>query len=104
MSICETRKNKKMLISPVIWAISDVLHIKPEWLGDPWFGPPQPNRYPRAGPCLGVITAFRVATTKPEKVFSPAIFFWNRRAAKPAAKSTSWDSQNDQNALIAGLF
>jgi hypothetical protein len=24
-------------MAPVIWAVSDVLHIRPEWLGDPWF-------------------------------------------------------------------
>jgi hypothetical protein len=38
MSICETKNNKRMLIEPVIWAVSDVLHIRPEWLGDQWFG------------------------------------------------------------------
>jgi hypothetical protein len=37
MSIVETKHNKRMLISPVIWAVSDVLYCKPEWLGDSWF-------------------------------------------------------------------
>jgi hypothetical protein len=36
MSIVETKNNKKMLIAPVIWAISDVLMSKPEWFGDVW--------------------------------------------------------------------
>jgi hypothetical protein len=27
-----------VLIEPVLWAVSDVLHVKPEWLGDRWFG------------------------------------------------------------------
>jgi hypothetical protein len=27
ISICETRNNKRMLIEPVVWAISDVLHL-----------------------------------------------------------------------------
>src|SRR5258708_5804273 len=71
-----------------------------------------PNHYPlqRAGPCLGVIPTFRG-----EKVFSPVNVLWNGRAAKSAAKSTSWDRQKDpkstlwdrqkgQSALIAGLI
>jgi hypothetical protein len=37
MSICETKKNKRMLIEPILWAVSDVLHLHPEWLGDLWF-------------------------------------------------------------------
>jgi hypothetical protein len=37
ISFCETKNNKHMLIEPVIWAVSDVLHIRPEWLGDLWF-------------------------------------------------------------------
>jgi hypothetical protein len=44
ISICETRNNKRMLIEPVVWAISDVLHLKPEWLGDHWFGPARRDR------------------------------------------------------------
>lgn len=37
MSICETRNNKRMLVAPVIWAVSDVLNFRPDWLGDRWF-------------------------------------------------------------------
>ena len=37
ISFCETKKNKHMLIEPVIWAVSDVLHLRPEWSGDRWF-------------------------------------------------------------------
>jgi hypothetical protein len=36
MSICETRPNKRALVAPVIWAISDVLHAYPDWFGDTW--------------------------------------------------------------------
>jgi hypothetical protein len=36
MSIVETRPNKTMLVAPVIWAVSDVLHLYPEWFGDAW--------------------------------------------------------------------
>jgi len=38
ISICETKNNKKMLVAPVIWAVSDVLHMRPEWFGDRWLG------------------------------------------------------------------
>ena len=37
VSICETKKNKRMLIEPILWAVSDVLHLHPEWLGELWF-------------------------------------------------------------------
>jgi hypothetical protein len=36
MSICETKNNKRMLVAPVVWAISDVLDAYPEWFGDCW--------------------------------------------------------------------
>ena len=37
MSIVETKANKRALIAPVIWAVSDVLNAYPEWFGDAWF-------------------------------------------------------------------
>jgi hypothetical protein len=37
MSIVETKPNKRALIAPVIWAVSDVLNAYPEWFGDAWF-------------------------------------------------------------------
>jgi hypothetical protein len=38
MTFCETtRLNRRALIGPVIWAISDVLHARPGWFGDAWF-------------------------------------------------------------------
>lgn len=36
MSIVETGDNSKMLIAPVIWAISDVLLAHPSWFGSGW--------------------------------------------------------------------
>jgi hypothetical protein len=36
MSIVETKPNKRALIAPVIWAISDVLQAYPDWFGDTW--------------------------------------------------------------------
>lgn len=36
MSIMETENNKRMLIAPVMWAISDVLRGHPTWFGDAW--------------------------------------------------------------------
>jgi hypothetical protein len=37
MSIVESKPNKRALIGPVIWAVSDVLKAYPAWFGDPWF-------------------------------------------------------------------
>ena len=37
MTIVETKPNKRALIAPVIWAVSDVLNAYPEWFGDAWF-------------------------------------------------------------------
>jgi hypothetical protein len=36
MSIVESKPNKKALIGPIIWAVSDVLHAYPEWMGATW--------------------------------------------------------------------
>lgn len=36
ISICETKNNKRMLVAPVIWAVSDTLQLRPEWFGDRW--------------------------------------------------------------------
>jgi hypothetical protein len=37
MSIVETKPNKRALIAPVVWAVSDVLNLRPGWVGDRWF-------------------------------------------------------------------
>ena len=37
MTIVETKPNKRALIAPVIWAVSDVLNAYPGWFGDAWF-------------------------------------------------------------------
>jgi hypothetical protein len=37
MTMVETRPNKRALIAPVIWAVSDVLNAYPQWFGDSWF-------------------------------------------------------------------
>ena len=37
MTIVETKPNKRALIAPVIWAVSDVLNAHPGWFGDAWF-------------------------------------------------------------------
>jgi hypothetical protein len=37
MSIVETKPNKRALVAPVIWAVSDVLNCYPSWVGDAWF-------------------------------------------------------------------
>jgi hypothetical protein len=34
MTFCETRPNKRALVAPAIWAVSDVLHAYPDWFGD----------------------------------------------------------------------
>jgi hypothetical protein len=37
ISICETKKNnKRMLVAPVVWAVSDVLKARPAWMGSTW--------------------------------------------------------------------
>jgi hypothetical protein len=36
MSIVETKPNKRMLVAPMIWAISDVLNAYPSWFGSTW--------------------------------------------------------------------
>lgn len=36
ISIMETENNKRMLIAPVMWAISDVLRGHPAWFGEEW--------------------------------------------------------------------
>jgi len=33
MSIVETENNKRMLVAPVIWAVSDILLAHPSWFG-----------------------------------------------------------------------
>lgn len=33
MSIVETENNKRMLVAPVIWALSDILAAHPSWFG-----------------------------------------------------------------------
>jgi hypothetical protein len=38
MTFCETKpNNKRALIAPAMWAISDVLNARPSWFGDLWF-------------------------------------------------------------------
>jgi hypothetical protein len=36
ITIMETENNKRMLVAPVILAISDVLRGHPTWFGEPW--------------------------------------------------------------------
>jgi hypothetical protein len=36
MSFIETRPNKKALVGPAIWVVSDVLNARPDWLGQAW--------------------------------------------------------------------
>jgi hypothetical protein len=36
LSICETKPNKRMLVGPVLWGLSDLLTAHPEWFGDTW--------------------------------------------------------------------
>jgi len=36
ISIMETENNKRMLVAPVIWAVSDVLRGHPTWFGEAW--------------------------------------------------------------------
>jgi hypothetical protein len=37
MSIVESRPNRRALLAPTIWAVSDVLRAYPDWFGDKWF-------------------------------------------------------------------
>ena len=37
MTFVETKPNKRALIAPVIWAVSDVLNAHPGWFGETWF-------------------------------------------------------------------
>lgn len=36
ISIVETTNNKRMLVAPVIWAVSDILLAHPSWFGGEW--------------------------------------------------------------------
>jgi hypothetical protein len=36
ISIVETTNNKRMLVAPVIWAVSDILIAHPTWFGGEW--------------------------------------------------------------------
>ena len=36
ISIVETTNNKRMLVAPVIWAVSDILLAHPTWFGGEW--------------------------------------------------------------------
>lgn len=36
ISIVETTNNKRMLVAPVIWAVSDILLAHPAWFGGEW--------------------------------------------------------------------
>jgi hypothetical protein len=36
VTMMETENNKRMLIAPVIWAVSDVLRGHPDWFGETW--------------------------------------------------------------------
>ncbi len=38
MTFVETYKaNKRALVAPALWGVSDVLHARPDWFGDTWF-------------------------------------------------------------------
>lgn len=36
ISIVETTNNKRMLVAPVLWAVSDILLAHPTWFGGEW--------------------------------------------------------------------
>jgi hypothetical protein len=36
ISVVETTNNKRMLVAPVIWAVSDILLAHPTWFGGEW--------------------------------------------------------------------
>lgn len=36
ISIVETTNNKRMLVAPVVWAVSDILLAHPTWFGGDW--------------------------------------------------------------------
>lgn len=36
ISIVETTNNKRMLVAPVLWAVSDILLAHPSWFGGEW--------------------------------------------------------------------
>ena len=52
IAIVETQNNKRMLVAPVIWAMSDVLLMQPTWFGSAFLeamdGVDLPDMYERA--------------------------------------------------------